>query len=350
MYICPDLPQHLKLENLFVDRKNFITGFPRILESINSFASIQIKASWGQGKSTFLEVLSKYLEDNDYCVLHYNAWENDYELDPFISLLSELLPQMKTSMEVLGEKIMAATLGLVVAVGITFIQKKLSIDQQEVFKEYKKYYKKFLKKDYLTSPDESKEHSITKDFHSSLEEYCKSLTPSKKKVIIIIDELDRCRPTYAIELLERVKHLFNVYGMIFIFAVDHKQLSVSVKHAYGNDIDQDGYLRRFFDFELFLPEPNFEEYINHEIAKSPLVDNKKIALKYFALIMVSYSKSIDERAIKLSLRDVEKMVIMLSSSTLIVEMEEDPNIWGVMLSFGVLAHHTDLKFFEEFFF
>ncbi len=66
--------------------------------------------------------------------------------------------------------------------------------------------------------------------------------------------------------------------------------------------------------------------------------------------MVSYSKSIDERAIKLSLRDVEKMVIMLSSSTLIVEMEEDPNIWGVMLSFGVLAHHTDLKFFEEFFF
>ncbi len=177
--------------------------------------------------------------------MHYNAWENDYELDPFISLLSELLPQMKTSMEVLGEKIMAATLGLVVAVGITFIQKKLSIDQQEVFKEYKKYYKKFLKKDYLTSPDESKEHSITKDFHSSLEEYCKSLTPSKKKVIIIIDELDRCRPTYAIELLERVKHLFNVYGMIFIFAVDHKQLSVSVKHAYGNDIDQDGYLRRF---------------------------------------------------------------------------------------------------------
>ena len=77
----------------------------------------------------------------------------------------------------------------------------------------------------------------------------------EKTVIIFVDELDRCRPSYAIELLERIKHLFNIGGLVFVLALDREQLGHSIKAVYGNGIDSDGYLRRFVDFEYQLKNP-----------------------------------------------------------------------------------------------
>jgi predicted KAP-like P-loop ATPase len=67
-----------------------------------------------------------------------------------------------------------------------------------------------------------------------------------------VDELDRCRPTYAIQTLELVKHLFNVPGLIFIFALDIEQLSHSVQTVYGQNMDAQGYLCRFFDYFMMM--------------------------------------------------------------------------------------------------
>ena len=78
-------------------------------------------------------------------------------------------------------------------------------------------------------------------------------------LVFIIDELDRCRPTFAIELLERVKHIFDIPDMVFVFGINRDELCSSIQSVYG-EIDADTYLRRFFDMEFLLPDVNSEVF------------------------------------------------------------------------------------------
>lgn len=82
----------------------------------------------------------------------------------------------------------------------------------------------------------------------------------QRKLIIIVDELDRCKPTYAIQLLERVKHLFDLENVIFIVALDKQQLGISLGAVYGAGIDANEYLRRFFDLEYSLSSVDPAEF------------------------------------------------------------------------------------------
>ena len=77
---------------------------------------------------------------------------------------------------------------------------------------------------------------------------------ANRSVIVIIDELDRCRPSYAVELLETAKHFFTVDNVVFALAVNRTQLAHAVRAVYGAEFDAAGYLRRFFDIDFQLPE------------------------------------------------------------------------------------------------
>lgn len=89
-------------------------------------------------------------------------------------------------------------------------------------------------------------------------------------MFVFIDELDRCRPTYAIELLETVKHLFEIKGMIFVIATDTDQLQHSIKAVYGNRFDARKYLDRFFHRSFSLKQVNLSSYIE----SLPIFQNK----------------------------------------------------------------------------
>lgn len=98
------------------------------------------------------------------------------------------------------------------------------------------------------------------EFHNSLASFVER-SANGKQLIIFVDELDRCRPNYAIELLERIKHLFNIEGLVFVLALDKAQLGHSIEAVYGNEFDSTGYLRRFIDFEYQLKKPDISNYI-----------------------------------------------------------------------------------------
>lgn len=89
-------------------------------------------------------------------------------------------------------------------------------------------------------------------------------------IIIVIDELDRCRPTYAVKVLEEVKHLFDVHGLIFIFGMYGDQLAHSVAGAYGPGFNGLGYLRRFFDRRYKLAEPSLEPLVQELLKRTGL--------------------------------------------------------------------------------
>ena len=79
-------------------------------------------------------------------------------------------------------------------------------------------------------------------------------------MVFFVDELDRCRPTYAVELLERIKHLFEVDNIVFVLALSTGQLESSIRSLYGDGLDAPGYLRRFIDLEYPLREPAADVY------------------------------------------------------------------------------------------
>ena len=94
----------------------------------------------------------------------------------------------------------------------------------------------------------------------------KVFNETSRPMIFIIDELDRCRPTFAIELMERVKHIFDVPNLVFVFGINRSELCRSLQSVYG-DIDATVYLRRFFDMEFTLPSLGSEQFCRSTLAK-----------------------------------------------------------------------------------
>jgi len=108
---------------------------------------------------------------------------------------------------------------------------------------------------------EEQQNSIS-SFRIILEKAANEVSRDERPLVVMIDELDRCRPTYAIELLEIAKHLFSVPGIIFVLAVNRSELEHSVKAIYGGEFDGIGYLHRFFDIDFRLPKPNRKRFIS----------------------------------------------------------------------------------------
>ena len=113
-------------------------------------------------------------------------------------------------------------------------------------------------------------------FKQYLSEFTSKLTDEmtdngKKKLIIFVDELDRCRPTYAVEVLECIKHLFNVEGVIFVLAIDEEQLRNAISAVYGVKVDGEEYLRKFIDWQLKLPNPSAYFYAKYLFGDFELV-------------------------------------------------------------------------------
>lgn len=102
-----------------------------------------------------------------------------------------------------------------------------------------------------------------KSFRETLEDFIINAN-SGEPIVFIIDELDRCRPSYAVELLEQVKHLFSVSGIVFVLAIDKEQLGHIIRGMYGSDkFNASEYLRRFIDLEYAIPAVETDVYVKH---------------------------------------------------------------------------------------
>lgn len=288
-------------------------------ESDTSSFVMAIDSSWGTGKTTFLNMLKNKMleiEDNNYVIINYNAWKSDAWKNPFETLMCTILEDdiFNIKDDINNLKSLGKDLKEVAkVVGKGFIKKQTEkILPKEIVEEIDK--KLFDSGDYKKALNNI---SSDYDFFKEYKEYCDSVDSMKKKMkeicekkqlIIFIDELDRCRPHFAIELLEVVKHLFDVDNMIFVFALDINQLSYSVQSIYGTGIDSAGYLCRFFDYISKLPRPNTDIYIDSLIKKNKLINH---SLSYEVnfneyFITVTFASTFKELAnlYNLSLRDI----------------------------------------------
>ncbi|MEW8302306.1 MAG: P-loop NTPase fold protein, partial [Candidatus Thiodiazotropha sp.] len=259
-----------------LDRKKYAVYLTNYLASLEKPFVLNVNADWGLGKTFFLRSWAASIKDK-HPVVYINAWENDFSDDPLLTILSSIKSQLfdylndgseakvaisnvlKTSGRILKKVAPIVVRGLInKAIGpeagndITNIQLENSSDQYvaSIAQESTR----------LLLEDHEANTRNMNDFREALEELLNNVIQDSKKNIpafIFIDELDRCRPTYAIELLENVKHLFSVNGSVFIIATDSAQLQHSVCAVYGDAFNGSEYLRRFFDREFTLPIPSY---------------------------------------------------------------------------------------------
>ncbi|EOU2102216.1 hypothetical protein C0L85_13895, partial [Clostridium perfringens] len=289
-----------------LNRKQIAINLTNIMKNKSNLNVLAIDSSWGTGKTTFINKWTNMLKsDSNYIdtfeTIYFNAWESDYSNDALLSLIfqinksiSKTLEDDKSLFEKHNEKFknigkLAGTLAI----------KYLTRGALDLV-EWNKNLENGLS-DFSSKIGESifKQHSIQNDTRKALKknliEYQNIID---KKIIIFIDELDRCKPTYSIQILETIKHLFNLKNYIFVISLDKEQLSHSIKTIYGEHMDSDGYLRRFFDLEYTLSTSATRDYI--DIKLNSLLknfSNKKMLLPILIEIFEEENYS---------LRDIEK--------------------------------------------
>lgn len=221
-------------------------------------AVLAIDGDWGTGKTTFINMWQQQLTNGDYKCILFNAWKCDFQEDPFIALMSELketLGNNEKIKEVIasGAKILTKAGGEIIR---GLLQKFAGIDTESI----KVTSDEIIDQCYEKIDNYQKTKTSLNEFRDKLAEFVASESGGKP-VYFFIDELDRCNPHFAVKLLERVKHLFEVPNIIFVLAVNIEQLQYAIQGFYGSsNINGREYLKRFIDYEYSLPEPNVEEY------------------------------------------------------------------------------------------
>jgi hypothetical protein len=261
-----------------MNRKGTAKFLTKYLDATPKVKVLNVNSAWGSGKTFFLKNWVEEQSSERACV-YFNAWETDFSGDAFVSLVASIKEQLH---EVIGplqeaenlirkftskasKTLIAATPALAKGVIKKFTGVDVGLfsevaDGDALADAAEKAVEKLIEtnKDTLAIVDDFK-----KVFHEliTLSSHHRAAGGDVKPVYIFIDELDRCRPTFAIELLERIKHLFEVSDCKFIIATDTIQLGHSIKAVYGSGFASDKYLKRFFDAEFALDNSDIGAWV-----------------------------------------------------------------------------------------
>lgn len=303
-----------------LDRKEYAEVLSSIVETFVGGAVIALNGAWGTGKTTFLKMWKQHLMNEGFPVIYYNAWEDDICEEPMLSMLRVLKELNKEdgldNVLRTGAKVVTGALAgaFTAAAGLFGEIAKGAVEGG---------MKQLEESVYESLKEEDDRTKLLHGFKDSLTDYMTTVCNDGKPLVYMVDELDRCNPTFAVKVLERIKHLFDVPNVVFVLSIDKRQLACSVKGFYGsNEIDADEYLRRFIDIDYYLPEPDAELFCDYLYDyydyNSFLKNEKRIGQDYYGYNNNFYKADTDKdelllmsKAIAtykhLSLRQIEKV-------------------------------------------
>ena len=306
------------------ERKMLATRLTTMLERLPDGGVIAIDAAWGEGKSWFVRNWHADLIKNGFTSVYIDAFQQDYVEDPFVMLTGALLSTLKhtkpEASKSLGEnalKVAKVLAPMVIKVSANAASKLLTGTDVSEFYDSAKDAMTDGTKDLIEKALEkrianydSERDTITR-FRLALEQ---SASEGDHPIVIFVDELDRCRPDFAVKTIERIKHFFEVSRVVFVLALNHTQLVASVKGIYGESVDGDAYLGKFIQFSVELPRQRF-------VARGQPDDLYRYCLHVLSRLGFpmnhvdhAFSGSIAELGglFRITLRDVERAAILYS--------------------------------------
>ena len=293
-----EIPIDKPFDNDRLSREKVAINLTNLLKTVSEPFVLSVNSPWGGGKSTFVKMWKQHLENENHPCIYFNSWENDYCDNPLIAFISEISEfidkenemrkeqESESRLKTIGAELIKDAVPLAVKYATAgIVDKDLLYKYIELVKEGSKedgYISEYVKEQVKNYIDNKK--TITK-FQENLNKLKNELRDIGKKspMIIFVDELDRCRPDYALKMLEGIKHLFCIREIVFVLSIDRNQLSEIVKSSYGSGMDAHGYLRRFIDLEYDLPLPeniNFCDYLFNEYNLDEIFNSRNEVFGY----------------------------------------------------------------------
>ncbi len=242
-------------------RNEDLECFCRLLSTRKKATTISIEGNWGCGKTFFVKqlflIINAYNKQNNFdkkkrydinsffdnyhqsdldsqFAIYYDAWKNDNDSDPLASIIYEMAQQLDLLYEFKDTNLINGAIEI-----LDFLSKTRIND--------------FIKA--LKNTNSVNEIEKEKSFEERIKEFISNAINERgNRMVLFIDELDRCKPTYAVKLLEEIKHYLFDDRITIIFSVNSEELQHTIKHFYGNDFDALRYLDKFFDYRFSLPK------------------------------------------------------------------------------------------------
>ncbi|MBF9031197.1 hypothetical protein HKCCE3408_12415 [Rhodobacterales bacterium HKCCE3408] len=277
----PPLPKINLYEDGFkqhdlLERSELGRQLSNLVEKFDEPLVLAIDGAWGDGKSFFLKCwCGAHTTENDgtALVIYFDAFESDFVGDPIVALTSALeerfpkdiegkpaLRRLRDAAAILWRPV--SRIGLAVAssgtseivgtlgdAAVAQIQKEAENVTNQTWEEAK-----------------SRSSAIT-HFRQALSELTDD-GGNKRNILFVVDELDRCRPDYAIELLEVIKHFFSVPNVHFILGVNLREINSAIQHRYGLSTDTARYLQKHISFTLSMPQKSGRREQHREVSLS----------------------------------------------------------------------------------
>jgi hypothetical protein len=318
-------------------REEYAQSLYNLFKNIEDNPVVCLDAPWGSGKTTFINMWISDLKSKGIHCIYYDAYANDSSEDPFISFTSEILLFTKEHFEeeksivksnidfkktaiLVGKSFLLAGANVGIRALTAGVINKIDSElidsvKESISDETKDAFGKLIEQK-LNSVKEERE--TVEEFKSKLSLLGESIRAKQKfPLLIIIDELDRCKPDYALRLLERIKHLFSVNNVSFLLSMNSKPLEEHVNIVYGK-IDAHEYLHKFINITTTFPK-DYEQHITYNYKN------------YYTLLAKHYGvrniRGMDDYSIelfiyyRLSLREIERcfsiFALFLSSNEII---------------------------------
>ncbi|MBT9477164.1 P-loop NTPase fold protein [Polaromonas sp.] len=301
-------------------RAALATQLSTYINRLKAGAVIGIDAPWGEGKSWFGRHWAEQLR-TDHKVAFIDAFENDYVDDPFVLIASELsaLLDDATGQGDSLQKKAAGVMKAIVPMGTKVLinlagrlltgTSDLSSDVEDTLKGATDGAADGAEK-WIEKRIESmaEERASLKGFRVTLAE---AALKSERPVVVMIDELDRCKPSFAVTLIERIKHLFDVPNLVFVLLLNRKQMEIAIEGQYGQGTDGQGYLGKFVNLWFELPKATIgtngsdarhDAFANHVLERYGFNNEDRQGVEAFRNDIVIWIG-----AFSMSLRDIDRM-------------------------------------------
>lgn len=271
-------PQDNNILDLFlrdtIDRSADVVRLCNVINATDGCYTIALNGDWGCGKTVFVKQVKLILDymngtlsgtrtlseqidsfmlanphlsnllarNNKTNTIYYDAWENDNDIDPVLSIIYAITKSGKVSQK---EK-SVHDIGIIIS----------SIAEVVSGRNVTAFFQAAKGENFLSAVKQEKTAS------DLIDSFFQRITQNQsERLVLFIDEIDRCKPTYAIMLLERIKHYFNNDLITFVFSINLGQLQHTVRNYYGVEFDASRYLEKFFDLIIQMPTYNEEKFL-----------------------------------------------------------------------------------------
>lgn len=238
-----------------LNRQPDVKSFCEVVRSAGERgAIILLDGEWGSGKTAFVTMAAAHLKIQGVRVAEFNAWRQGYTEMPLADLVAAISKQVDRSKIAAVKKAAGNALvhfSKVTSRGIVDpdAMRDSKLDMLEEWNSIEKAVGEFRNQLQLTASSDD------------------------DPLVVIIDELDRCSPDYAIDVLKTVRHLFDVPSVVVVLALNLEELCHTVQSIFGPKFTAHRYLRRFADQYVLLTKPDeqhLSEFLEHTLEMAGL--------------------------------------------------------------------------------